>query len=312
MQRYYSFNRYLKEIFPKQSVYKIPVHAGLSCPNRDGKTGTGGCIYCDNRSFSPNTRQPEALSIKEQVGKGKEFYRSRHQADKFIVYFQSFSNTYAPIDKLKILYDEALSIPDVVGLSIGTRPDCVSEEIISLISGYAKKYLVWLEYGIQSIHNKTLKAINRGHTYEDFVNAVNMTKGKGIKIATHVILGLPEETKDDMIKTAQQIGLLGIDGIKLHHLYVAKGTQLENRHKEGKVKLLTLGEYISLVCDILENLPEGMVIQRLVGELSEKYAIAPAWNIPKAKTLSMIESELANRGSYQGRMFPKCGKCVKI
>ncbi|MBI4834297.1 MAG: TIGR01212 family radical SAM protein [Planctomycetes bacterium] len=305
MRRYYSFNQYLKETFPGHRIYKIPVHAGLTCPNRDGKAGTGGCIYCDNRSFSPNTRQNKPLSIKSQVEEGMKFYRTRHQADKFIVYFQSFSNTYAPIEKLRQLYDEATGFPDVVGLSIGTRPDCVSEETISLISKYTKKYLVWMEYGIQSIHNKTLDLINRGHTYDDFAKAVNITKGKGIKIATHIILGLPGETKNDMIKTAQQVGLLGLDGIKIHHLYVAKNTALENRHNESKVKLLTLGEYIPLVCDILENLPEGMVIQRLVGELSESYAIAPAWNVPKAKILSMIEAELDTRGSYQGRLFPK-------
>lgn len=321
MKRYHSFNQYLKETFPNNRVYKIPVDAGFTCPNRDGKVGIGGCIYCDNSSFSPNTRLSERLPLREQIERGMEFYRRREQADKFIIYFQSFSNTYLPdctgqaggsIDKLKQLYDEAVSFPDVVGLAIGTRPDCVSEDIIDLISGYTKKHLVWIEYGVQSSHNKTLQLINRGHTYEDFVKAINMTKGRGIKIATHIILGLPGETRNDMIKTAQQIGLLGIDGIKIHHLYVAKNTPLEKWYAENKLTTMKLEEYIALISDILENLPEEMIIQRLVGELNEQYAIAPRWNVSKGKIISLIEQELDNRGSRQGRLFPKCGACTTI
>lgn len=330
MKRYYSFSQYLKETFPGIRVYKIAVDAGFTCPNRDGKVGTGGCTYCDNRSFSPNARLSERLPLRSQIERGMDFYRRRYRAEKFIIYFQAFSNTYGPPEKLKQLYDEAVSFNDVVGLSIGTRPDCISEEILDLIAKYTDKYLVWLEYGIQSVHNKTLELINRGHTYEDFVNTVKMTKDRNIKIATHIILGLPGETKEDMIVTAQQIGLLGIDGIKLHHLYIAKDTPLEKWYAEGKVKLMNLEEYIPLVCDILENLPEGMIVQRLMGELSSEpppgrtsvrtgarldtrsggYLIAPKWNTPKSKVLSLIEQELARHGSYQGRLFPKCGVCV--
>ena len=310
MKRYYSFNQYLKETFPDNRVYKIPVDAGFNCPNRDGKVGADGCIYCDNHSFSPNTRLSERLPLREQIERGIEFYRRREQADKFIIYFQSFSNTYGTLDKLKQLYDEATSFNDVVGLAIGTRPDCISEEIINMITEYTKKYLVWVEYGVQSVHDKTLQLINRGHTYEAFVKAINMTKDRGIKIATHIILGLPGETRDDMIKTAQQIGLLGIDGIKIHHLYIAKNTPLEKWYAENKLTTMNLKEYIALVCDILENLPEEMVIQRLVGELNEQYAIAPRWKLSKGEIISLIEQELDERGSRQGRLFPKCGACI--
>lgn len=312
MKRYYSFKDYLAKAFPGTRVYKIPVDAGFTCPNRDGKVGVGGCIYCDNSSFSPNTRLSERLPLREQIERGIEFYRRREQADKFIIYFQSFSNTYRPIDKLKQLYDEATSFNNVVGLAIGTRPDCISEEIINLITEYTKKHLVWIEYGVQSIHNKTLELINRGHKYEDFVKAINMTKNRGIKIATHIILGLPGETRNDMLKTAQQIGLLGIDGIKIHHLYIAKNTPLEKWYAENKLTTMKLEEYIPLVCDIIENLPENMIIQRLVGELSAQYAIAPRWNVSKGKIISLIEKELEERGTMQGRLFPKCGACVTI
>jgi radical SAM protein (TIGR01212 family) len=318
MKRYYSFKDYLAKTFPGKRVYKITIDAGFTCPNRDGKISTGGCIYCDNRSFSPTTRMPKQLSIAEQVKNGIEFYRTRQKADKFIVYFQAFSNTYGSPDKLKELYDQALTFPDIVGLAIGTRPDCVSEEIIDLIAGYTKNPArmgsggldVWIEYGLQSAHNKTLELINRGHTYEDFVKAVEMTKGKGIKIASHIILGLPGETRNDMIVTAQKVGLLGIDGIKIHHLYVAKDTQLEKLHNESTIKIMKLEEYVPLVCDIIENLPENMIIQRLVGELSEQYSLAPRWGASKAKIIALIEQELEERGTVQGRLFPKCGECI--
>lgn len=309
MRRYYSFNRYLKEIFPGSRVYKIPIDAGFTCPNRDGRVGTGGCIYCINRSFSPNRRLAERLSIREQISRGMDFFRRHYGAQKFIAYFQAFTNTYAEPARLKSIYDEILAFPDMVGLAIGTRPDCVSEEILSLISTYTKKYLVWIEYGVQSSHNQTLQLIKRGHSYEDFVKAVEMTKGRGIKIATHIILGLPGETRADMLTTTLRIGQLGLDGLKIHHLYVARATLLEKWFNEGNVRVMSLNEYIPLVCDCLERLPENMVIQRLLGELSDESVIAPKWGKSKGTILNLIEKELAGRGSYQGRLFPRCAGC---
>lgn len=321
LRRYYSFRQYLRENFPFK-VYKIPIDAGFTCPNRDGKVGYGGCVYCINRSFSPIARLGERPPLREQIRRGMDFYQKHYSAEKFIIYFQAFSNTYAPTERLKQLYDEALGFvargdpeeslqtpkafgDNVVGLAIGTRPDCVSDETLDLITEYASKYLVWLEYGIQSIHDRTLKLINRGHTYQDFVEAVKKTQGRNIKLCTHIILGLPGETRDDMIATAEAIGALGLDGIKIHHLYVAENTTLADWYRAGKVKVMSLEEYIPLVCDILEHLPEGMVIHRLVGELMDESVIAPKWHKPKNDIIAAIENELARRDSYQGKWFSK-------
>ena len=301
---FYSFKNYLKDKFPGLKVYKIALDAGFTCPHRAADTRTGGCIYCENRSFSPYARLSIRPPISEQIAKAMEFYRQRHKADKFIIYFQAYTNTLGPVDKLKALYDEALSHPDIVGLAIGTRPDCVPDQTLDLITGYTKKYDVWLEYGLQSAHDKTLEFINRGHKFSDFEDAVKRTKGRGISIAAHLILGLPGETKDDMLESVQKVIDLGVEGIKLHHLYVAQNTKLAELYKQGQIKLFTLEEYIPLVCDIIERLPAKMVVQRLTGELSGEYLIAPKWNVSKSAIIRMIEEELTKRGSYQGKKFP--------
>ncbi|HLD35977.1 MAG TPA: TIGR01212 family radical SAM protein, partial [Planctomycetota bacterium] len=231
---FYSFKNYLKDRFPGLKVYKIALDAGFTCPHRPQRdrvqrtsdTRAGGCIYCENRSFSPYARLPIRPPISEQIAKAMDFYRQRHKADKFIIYFQAYTNTLGPVDKLKALYDEALNHQDIVGLAIGTRPDCVPDQTLDLITGYTKKYDVWLEYGLQSAHDKTLEFINRGHKYADFADAVKRTKGRGISIAAHLILGLPNETRDDMLGSVQKVIDLGVDGIKLHHLYVAQNTKL--------------------------------------------------------------------------------------
>lgn len=298
---FYSFKNYLKDRFPGLKVYKIALDAGFTCPHRTSDTRSGGCIYCENRSFSPYAKLSPRPPIKEQIAKAMEFYRQRHKADKFIIYFQAYTNTLGPADKLKTLYDEALSHPDIVGLSIGTRPDCVPDQTLDLITGYVKKYDVWLEYGLQSAHNRTLEFINRGHKYADFEDAVKRTKGRGISIAAHLILGLPGETKDDMLQSVQKVVDLWVDGIKLHHLYVARNTQLAQLYEKSKIKVFSLAEYIPLVCDIIERLPPKMVVIRTTGELSGEYLITPQWNTSKSQIIRMIESELTNRNSYQGK-----------
>lgn len=310
---FYSFKNYLKDKFPGLNVYKIPLDAGFSCPHRsaDTKTGrhdsehrlSGGCIYCDNSSFSPYAKFSPRLPIKEQVAKAMEFYRQRHKADKFIIYFQAYTNTLGPEDKLKALYDEALTHPDIIGLSIGTRPDCVPDKTLDLISGYAKQYDVWLEYGLQSTHDRTLKFINRGHKYADFKDAVRRTKGRGISIAAHLILGLPGETKDDMLNSVQKTAGLGIKGIKLHHLYITRNTPIAELYSQGKIKLFSLSEYIPLVCDAIELIPPEMVIIRVMGELNGIELIAPKWHNRKSQIIQLIEKELATRNSAQGRRY---------
>ncbi len=303
--RYYPFSSFLKENFPVK-IHKVSIHAGFTCPNRDGLVGVGGCTYCANESFSPNVR--ETISpIKEQVEKGVKFLKKRYGAEKFIAYFQAFTNTYADVDTLKARYDEALSNQDVIGLSIGTRPDCISEEILDLIHGYTRKYHVWIEYGLQSIHNRTLRLINRGHDYNSFEDAVLRTKQRsGIKVCAHVILGLPGENRHDMMETAKTVSAMGIDGIKLHHLYIAKNTEMAGEYFKGKIKTLKMEEYVSLVCDFLERISPEIVIQRLVGDTHGNFLISPVWNVTKSEVFTAITNELINRNSYQGANHTQC------
>jgi len=301
--RYYDLNSYLRNTFSCR-VQKISLDTGLSCPNRDGSIATGGCIYCNSRGSGTGAMK-KGLSITEQILKGKEFLKKRYKAKKFLAYFQSFSNTYGPHEKLKGLYEEALAIDDIVGLSVGTRPDCVDEMTLTLLEGYTKDYLVWIEYGIQSIHGRTLAAINRGHDVSCFREAVKATRNRGIKICTHVILGLPFEDRGDMLATAKAVAAMGIDGIKIHLLYVIKGTRMEKLYLEGNYRCLEQEEYANLVCDFLELLPPDMVIQRLTGDPHPAELAAPEWSLRKNETLSLIKKILGDRDSWQGKRFNK-------
>jgi len=297
--RFYDLNTYYRNLFGCR-VQKITIDAGLSCPNRDGTISTGGCIYCNSRG-SGTGAHAGGLSVSEQLESGKAALSRRYKAKKFVAYFQSFSNTYGPVEKLKKLYDEALSVENITGLSIGTRPDCVNEPVLALLENYAKDYLVWIEYGLQSANDETLLLINRGHDYKCFINTVEATKGRGIKICAHVILGLPGEEKKDMLKTAEAIAGLGIDGVKIHLLYVVKGTRMESLYLDGKYRCLEQDEYAGLVCDFLELLPEDMVIQRLTGDPHRDELVAPLWSLEKAKTIALIKNTLEKRDSRQGK-----------
>lgn len=297
--RYYPFSYFLRENFPVK-VHKISIHAGFTCPNRDGLAGVGGCTYCANESFSPNVRETIA-PIKEQVENGIKFLKRRYGSEKFIAYFQAFTNTYADVDTLKDRYDEALLNKDVIGLSIGTRPDCITDDILELIHSYTEEYHVWVEYGLQSIHDRTLQLVNRGHDYKAFEDAVLLTKQKeGIKICAHVILGLPGEDWNDMMETAGTVSALGIDGIKIHHLYIAKNTAMANDYLKGKIKTMKMEEYVSLACDFLERISPDIVIQRLVGDTHGDFLISPVWNATKGEVFAAITNELKHRNSYQG------------
>ena len=296
--RFFPFGEYLKEQFPYK-VHKIPLHAGFTCPNRDGRAGVGGCTYCVNESFSPNVRIPH-LSLKEQVGKGKEFHKKRYGAEKFIAYFQSFTNTYADVETLRLCYEEALADRDIIGISIGTRPDCISDDILNLINSYTDKYHVWIEYGLQSVHDATLKRVNRGHDYRSFLDAIYRTKKTCIHICVHVILGLPGETRKDMMETANALAGLDIQGIKLHHLYVAKNTALAEGYFRGEVKTMDMETYIQLAADFLERIPSNVTIQRLVGDTHGSFLVSPLWNASKAEITHRLTKELERRGTYQG------------
>jgi radical SAM protein (TIGR01212 family) len=298
-ERYYSFSRYLKERFPFK-VHKIALHAGFTCPNRDGYKGTGGCTYCANESFSPNARGT-VLPIREQVRRGKEQLKARYGAEKFIVYFQAFSNTYADIETLTNRYAEALEDEDVIGLSIGTRPDSVPDEALELLNGYKDDYHLWVEYGLQSIHDRTLRRINRCHTYKDFEDAVHRTKALGINVCAHVILGLPGEDWADMMATAEDLSKLGINGLKLHHLYIAHSTPMAEEYVRGLIKTMEAEEYITLAADFLERIPSDITIQRLVGDTHGETLISPIWPYSKAEIFKKITAELRRRNSYQGK-----------
>ncbi len=297
--RFYDLNTYFRNIFGCR-VQKITVDAGLNCPNRDGTISEHGCIYCNSKG-SGTGAHARGLSVTKQIVSGKSALSRRYGAKKFIAYFQSFSNTYAPYDELKNLYDEALSVEDIVGLSIGTRPDCINEPVLNLLQNYSKDYLVWMEYGLQSANDSTLILINRGHDFECFRKAVELTKGRNIKICAHVILGLPGEEKSWMLETAKAVGALKIDGIKIHLLYVVKGTKMEEMYQNGSFRCLEQEEYCEIVCDFLELLPEEMVIQRLTGDPHRDELVAPMWALEKAKTLSLIKNTLEKRDSRQGK-----------
>ncbi len=300
-KRYNDLNSYFRSIFGCR-VQKITIDAGLSCPNRDGKISTGGCIYCNTRG-SGTGAHAKGYSVTDQILAGKKALSKRYKAKKFIAYFQSFTNTYASLDGLKSLYEEALSIEGVVGLSIGTRPDCVDEPVLKLIESYSKTHLIWIEYGLQSTHDKSLALINRGHDFQCFKDAVDATLNRGIKICAHVILGLPEEKRSHMIETAKTIAKMGIDGIKIHLLYVIKGTKLEKLYRQGSYKCLEKQQYVDLVCDFLERIPGNMVIQRLTGDPHPEELVAPQWSVKKAQTLSMIKETLEKRDSWQGKFL---------
>jgi len=298
-KRYTDYNSYLRQIFGCR-VQKISIDAGLTCPNRDGRIGTGGCIYCNARG-SGTGAFAQGISVAEQVVRSKVLMAKRYKATKYIAYFQSFSNTYAPVSILKRFYDEALTVPGVVGLAIGTRPDCVDAAILDLLESYTDPYLVWIEYGLQSAHNPTLRRINRGHDFNSFQKAVALTRNRGIKICTHLILGLPGETREMMLKSAKIIAGMGIDGVKLHLLYVVKGTALEALYLQGQYRCLGQQEYVDIVCDVLELLPRETVIQRLTGDPHPEELVVPLWSLQKSQTFSMIQETLVNRDSWQGK-----------
>jgi radical SAM protein (TIGR01212 family) len=297
--RYCRFSSYLRQRFGCR-VYRIPLDAGFTCPTRDGIISRAGCLYCDPRG-SASAITDTRLSVREQMLKGMDSARRRYGAEKFIAYFQAFTNTYAPPDRLKQLYTEATELPGVVGLSIGTRPDCVPDEVLDLIASFGPRFDTWIEYGLQSAHDSTLRAINRGHTVAQFSDAVEKTKERRIKVSVHVIIGLPAETHDMIMETARLIASFPVDGVKIHLLHVLKESPLEKIYREGTITLLSQERYVALVCDFLELMPPAVVIQRLTGEAPRDNLVAPLWALDKHAVLRAISSELERRDSWQGR-----------
>ena len=303
-ETYLSLNDWLRQQFDGRRIQKLTVDAGLSCPNRDGSISTGGCIFC-NDTGSGSGAFSKGVSIIDQILPAKKHLTRRYKAHEFLIYFQSYSNTHAPVEHLRKIYEEALAVPDVVGLSIGTRPDCVDEEKIALLAELAQHHMIWVEYGLQSANDETLQRICRGHDTKTFQQAVALTQHRGIYICAHVILGLPGETYEDMMRTARFIAHNGIHGIKLHFLYVIRNTPLASLHEQNQYTCLTLDEYAELACDFLELQPPDMVIQRLSSLPHEEELIAPLWALDKNAPAKAIQAIFKKRGTRQGSRFKK-------
>jgi radical SAM protein (TIGR01212 family) len=299
-KRYNDFNTYLRGQFGCR-VQKITLDAGFSCPNRDGTFSHGGCIYCDGRGSGTGAHL-KGESIREQVVLAKSRLASRYKAKKFMAYFQAYTNTYGTCEILRARYDAALADPDVVGLAIGTRPDCVDESKLDLIQEYTKTHMVWIEYGLQSMHNQTLRKINRGHTFEDFALAVQMTQGRNILVCAHVILGLPGESRQDILETARVLSRLELDGVKIHSLYVVEQTPLAALFRKGAYRTLDQNTYVEWVTVFLERISPKVVIQRLTGDPDPSTLLAPAWALRKQETLSLIQKSLEVEDTWQGRL----------
>ena len=296
-KRYNQYSAYLKNKFGVK-VYKITLDAGFSCPNRDGTISTGGCIFCDEGgSFSQ--AHSNLLSISEQIQEGIKTLSTRFKAEKFMSYFQAYSNTYKPVKELEKIYNSSLCDERIVGLSIGTRPDCVDDEKLNLIANYKDDYETWIEYGLQSIHNKTLKRINRGHDFDSFLKAYEKTKEKGINVCVHVIFGL-WESHDEIMQTAKKLAELKVDGVKIHMLCALENTRLADMYRAGEIEFMDEDEYIKTVCDFLEYLPPSTTIHRLAGNGLKETLIAPLWLGKKMDALNKIDRTFIERGTWQG------------
>ncbi len=300
-RRYNSFSEHLKKEFGEK-VYRVAVDAGFTCPNRDGLLATGGCIYCDEAGSRASYVEPR-IPVKQQLLSGMQTLGQRYNVRKFIAYFQSFSNTYGKPEKLRKLFNEALSVEGIVGLSVSTRPDLLPDEILDVIEEFSKRTYLWLEIGVQSVHLRTLKKIRRFHGVAEIVDSIVRARARNIRVLAHVILGLPGEAEFEMIETARVLSALKIDGIKMHHLYVVEGTELEKIYRAGKLKVYeTPEEYARIAVKFLENLAPTIIIHRLAGK-AERGLIAPEWTRNKFLGIQAVEKLLKELDTYQGRLF---------
>ncbi len=287
----------------KCRVLKLPINAGLTCPNRDGTLDVSGCIFCSEEgSASPTASGTD--DIIEQMEIARKNFKRADALTRYIAYFQAFTNTRAPVDELKKLYDHAISKPDVIGLMIGTRPDCLPDEVLDLIASYKKEnFELMLELGVQTVHDKSLEFLRRHHDYASSRDAIMRSADRGIPVCAHVILGIPGETWEDMMATSDSLAALPVAGVKIHHLHVIKDTPLESLYRDERINLLSLKEYTSTLCDFIERLRPDMIIHRLHGDREEKTLIAPAWGMHKGTVIKTIEDEFIRRGTRQGFLW---------
>lgn len=298
--RYFAYNFFLRRKFGGR-VQKVSLDAGFTCPNVDGTVAVGGCVFCDNRSFSPSRRVPR-VQIRDQLDDGIRRLKWRYKVDRFLAYFQPATNTYAPVERLRQLYWQPLEHPQVVGMAIGTRPDCVPDETLDLLAELAGKTYLSVEYGMQSIHNRSLDWMNRGHHHESFVDAVERSRNRGFEVCAHVILGLPGETRDDILATARELARLEVDSVKLHNLYAVKNTPLAEWVEAGQVQLMSREDYVSSLVDVLEVLPANCLVERVGGDAPPKYLVGPAWCLDKPALRAALDAEFERRDTWQGRL----------
>lgn len=304
-KRYNSFVGYFKRKYGER-LQKIVLDSGFTCPNRDGKVGRGGCTYCDNAAFHPSYSTP-GKSILQQLDEGMEFHKVRYRTtEHYLAYFQSFSNTYAPLERLRTLYEEALSHPSVVGIVVGTRPDCVDEQKLDYLAGLARDHVVIIEYGIESCYDSTLLRINRGHDFETAVRAVRMTAERGLDVGAHFILGLPGETRQMMLDSCELINELPLRSVKFHQLQIVKGTVMEKEFSQRPedFERFSLDEYLDFFVDMLERLRPDLFIERFVGEVPPRFVNETPWGlIRNVELLRLLEKRLEERDSWQGRLL---------
>lgn len=303
MPRYNTYRPYIKEKLGYR-VNKLSVDMGFTCPNRDGNLAVGGCVYCNNDSFVPPYARAR-FSMHQQITNGMDYLKKRFKAEKFIVYFQSYTNTYDSVEKLEEMYRNALKYEDVIGIAVGTRSDCIDEEKISMFEELAKDYYVSLEFGIESIYDKTLEFMNRGHDYQSVLDAIEMSKGRGFEIGAHIIVGMPTETKEEMLAMAGEVSSLGIDVFKVHNLHIVRNTPLARMYRKEPFSLFNFEEYIDFIIEFLERLSPDMVIERLFTDTPHQLLIAPDWGKSHLQILQAIETELERKDTYQGRLYQK-------
>ena len=303
VKRYNDFSSHIKSVHSER-IQKVSIDAGFTCPNRDGSKGNGGCTFCNNNTFNPAYCMP-TKSISAQIDQGVAFFAPKYKTQKYLAYFQAYSNTYGEIEELKRKYDEALSNPSVVGLVIGTRPDCMSDDLLDYFTDLNKKTDLTIEYGIESTIDKTLNLINRGHSYEDSVVAINKTAQRGISVGGHLILGLPGESYDDILSHAAVVSKLPLSYLKLHQLQIVKGSQLGRDYLAGRYtdKLFTLEEYIELVVDFVERLSPEIILERFISQSPGDLLIAPKWGVKNFEFVAKVEKRLKERDTHQGRLY---------
>jgi len=304
-RRFNAYPEYFKQIFGHR-VQKLTIDAGFTCPNRDGTVAYGGCTYCNNDAFNPSYNKP-SKSITQQLEEGVEFHRERYRTAKmYLAYFQAYSNTYKPLDELKRMYEEALCFPNVIGLVIGTRPDCIDEQKLEYLARLAEKYYIIIEYGVESVYNSTLEKINRGHTFEQSVQALELTKKYGIKTGAHFILGFPYETEEMMIDAVKIISALPLNTIKFHQLQIVKNTAMARMYRSNPsfFKHYTLDQYLELICSVVERLNPAFVIERVAGEVPPWFLEGPGWGLLRTNDIiRRFEKKLEEKNTWQGRLY---------